>query len=434
LRFLLLVGTLLVLRGNAAASTPLVQQAALSDAFPNEGFGSSAAISGDTAVVGAYARANYTGAAYVFARSGSSWSPQATLLPAGLAEFDFFGLSVAVSGDTAVVGAYGQATQTGAAYVFVRNGSSWTLQQKLQASDASTFSRLGYSVAVDGNTVALGAYAKNGFTGAAYVFVRNGEVWSQQQKLVATGATLGDTFGYSLAISGDTLVVGRSNGTSNPQVGAAYVFTRSGSSWSQQQKLLAADGVAGDFFGVSVAVHGDTALVGATNRNNNIGAAYVFARNGTAWSQQQLLVASDGAQSDQLGGSLAVQGDVALIAARTPYVFVRSGTSWQQQQKLPANNSRFVALDGDTALVSASGSFDTVALVFVPGAAPAVPATPNWIAWLGALLLAGVGLQCSRATRTCTASLQVNGSAFDRRTWARTGAWGRARIRTRAVR
>lgn len=260
---------------------------------------------------------------------------QQKLLASDAATGDEFGGSVALSsdGNTAIVGARYESTlpstQNGAAYVFTRSGTTWTQQQKLLASDAASNDEFGGSVALssDGNTAIVGAPTKNSSLGAAYVFTRSGSTWTQQQKLSASDAATGDRFGDSVALSsdGNTAIVGASAESTSPNLlnGAAYVFTRSGSTWTEQQKLLASDAASSDQFGCAVALSsdGNTALIGAaledTSPNTNNGAAYVFTRSGTTWTEQQKLLASDAATGDAFGGSvdLSSDGNTALIGA-----------------------------------------------------------------------------------------------------------------------
>ncbi len=295
------------------------------------------------------------------------WVQEGQLLATDGAANDLFGYSVAVSGDVAVVGA--PETNVGAAYVFVRAGSSWSLQQELLANDGLPGDIFGLSVAVDGETAVVGAtrmYSTNG-TGAAYVFTRSGTFWSQQAELGASDGVMGDGFGSAVAVSGDVAIVGAANRATSK--GAAYVFTRSGSSWSQQQALTANDGAENELFAWSVGLSGDTAIVGAYGKASYQGAAYVFVRSGSSWLQQQELTANDGAANDSFGGSVGVNGDTAIVGAYgkasfqgAAYVFVRSGSSWLQQQELTANDG--VAHDVFGTSVAVSG--DT-ALVGAPG-------------------------------------------------------------------
>jgi hypothetical protein len=301
-------------------------------------------------------------------------------------EYDQFGFAVALSGDgnTALVGAQAEdvaaKSDQGAAYVFVRSGTTWTQQAQLLASDGEAWDYFGWSVALssDGNTALVGARVDDvtyNAQGSAYVFTRSGTIWSQQQKLTASDGAAGDQFGYAVALSGDSAMVGAPYDKvgANSWQGSAYVFTRSGATWTQQVKLTAADGAAYDSFGRAVALDGDTALVGAdvddVGANIDQGSATVFTRSGVTWSQQAQLTASDGAAEDRFGCAVALSGGTALIGAcvddvganvdqGSATVFTRSGVTWSQQQKLTASDGaaydqfgHAVALAGDTALV-----------------------------------------------------------------------------------
>src|SRR6266498_2801917 len=197
---------------------------------------------------------------------------------------------------------------------------TFTQHQKLEASDPAAFALFGISVAISGETVVVGAPGDDS-RGSAYVFARNGGVWSQQQKLLASDAAAGDAFGESVAISGGTVVVGAmgDDGAAGRDQGSAYVFARSGGVWTQQQKLEASDAAANDLFGLSVAISGETVVVGAPfdagAAGNSQGSAYVFARSGGVWSQQQKLEASDAALGDQFGFSVAVSGGTVVVGA-----------------------------------------------------------------------------------------------------------------------
>jgi hypothetical protein len=371
---------------------PLIstQQAELlaSDGEDFDTFGTSVAVSGDTALVGANRdddKGTDAGAAYVFVRSGTSWTQQAKLTASDGESNDNFGFSVALSGNTALVGANADddmASDAGAAYVFVRSGTSWTQQAKLTASDGTSNDQLGFAVALSGDTALVAAVndADNGdHSGSAYVFVRSGTSWTQQAKLLAADGAELDQFGYSVGVSGDTAVVGaRLDDDHGSDSGSAYVFVRSGTSWTQQTKLTAADGTSGDELGFAVAVSGNTALVGALLTDENAadsGSAYVFVRSGTSWTQQAKLTAADGGPSDELGGAVALEGDTAVVgapndgdlgaASGSVYVFTRSGTSWTQQTKLLAADGAAVdlfgtavAVSGSTAVVGAPGHDD----------------------------------------------------------------------------
>ena len=261
-----------------------------SDVGANIYFGAPVSLSGETFVVGSSYDGDNKGAAYVFVRSGTTCNPQQTLTAADGATGDYFGTSVALRGDTLVVGAEGDDGSKGSAYVFVWSGTAWTQQQKLTASDGVSSVRFGATVALSGDTLVVGADSdddKGSMSGSVYVFVRSDTTWTQQQKLTASDGAAWDFFGDAVAMSGNTVVVGaRGEDDKADGAGAAYVFVRSGSTWSQQQKLTANDGAAGDCFGNSVALSGDTLVVGA--RRNE--AAYVFVRSGTTWSEQESLL------------------------------------------------------------------------------------------------------------------------------------------------
>ena len=254
---------------------------------------------------------------------------------------DLFGAEVTISsdGNTALVGAYDEDTspyiQNGAAYVFIKSGNTWIEQQKLLASDIASNESFGRSVALssDGNTAIIGAdfedTSPNTNNGAAYVFTRSGSTWTQQAKLLASDAASSDLFGISVALSsdGNTALIGafREDTSPNTDNGAAYVFTRSGSTWTQQAKLLASDAASNEQLGYSVALSsdGNTALIGAfredTSPYTDNGAAYVFTRSGSTWTQQAKLVASEAETEDFFGFSVALSsdGNTALIGAYT---------------------------------------------------------------------------------------------------------------------
>ncbi|MDA0798700.1 MAG: FG-GAP repeat protein [Chloroflexi bacterium] len=282
----------------ATGDTNEVAKLIASGAQASDYAGSSIAVSGDTAVLGAYRRdvgGNVDqGVAVVFVRNGTTWTEQTELTASDGAANHGFGFSLDISGDTVVV--YGG----GAIYVFVRTGTTWTQQQKLTAPIGSETS-WGQSVAVDGDTVVVGGF------GSAHVFVRTEGTWGAPQALTAIGGLDGDAFGASVAVDGDTVIVSAPvaawiDELDSASPGAAFVFVRGESSWSQQQKLTASDGVEYDRFGSSVGLSGNTVVVGAEDSNpgGNLdqGSAYVYYRSGTAWSQQAKLTASDGVAGD----------------------------------------------------------------------------------------------------------------------------------------
>ncbi len=299
--------------------------------------------------------------------------------------YDNFGYSVAISGDTAVVGVpYDSraAVEQGSAYVFVRSGASWTQQARLTANDGSANDAFGWTVAISDNTIAVGAPGNSvafNTQGSAYIFTRGGTSWTQQQQLTANDAAAGDLFGSSVAVSGDTVVVGASGDDVNAagdDRGSAYVFVRGGTNWTQQTRLVSAVSVDA-FFGVSVAVSGDTVVVGAYNdtvgTNLSQGSAYIFIRNGVNWTQQARITGNGGAAADNFGNSVAIDGGTVVVGAfaadvgsnvdqGSAYVFVRSGATWTQQAQLNSANGAAddtfgdgVAISGNNIIVGASG-------------------------------------------------------------------------------
>jgi len=387
-----------------------------SDAEASDLFGQSVSISsdGNTAIVGAKnedTTATNAGSAYIFTRSGSTWSQQQKIQASDAYSGDQFGLSVSISGDgnTVIVGSIYQdtsATNAGSAYIFTRSGSTWSQQAKIQASDAQDSDYFGQSVSIssDGDTAIVGARFEdtNGSNaGSAYIFTRSGSTWSQQQKIQASDAEASDDFGWSVSISGDgnTAIVGaRLEDTTATDAGSAYIFTRSGSTWSQQAKIQASDAEASDDFGYSVSISsdGNTAIVGADTEDttaSNAGSAYIFTRSGSTWSQQAKIQASDAQANDQFGWSVSISGDgdTAIVSAYledtsgtsagSAYIFTRSGTTWSQQAKVQASDAQSadefgysvsISSDGDTAIVGARFESTTAAsagsaYIFVKG-------------------------------------------------------------------
>ena len=386
-------GALLLIAISAWATTPVeVAKLVAEDSAGNDFFGFSIALSDDTAVIGALRDDDNgvdSGSVYVFTRFGTNWSQQTKFTAADSGAGDEFGGHVALDGDIAVIGARrddDKGVDSGSAYVFTRSGTAWSQQAKLTASDGAAGDEFGYSVAISGDTAVIGAPRdddKSDDSGSAYVFTRSGSTWSQQAKLDATDGAAGDVFGISVAISGDTVVIGADLADEKgSNSGAAYVFSRSGDTWSQHAKLTADDGAAGDLFGIRVTLSGDTAVIGAArddDKGDESGAAYVFIRSGIEWVQQAKLSATDGAANDRFGTRVAIYGDTAVIGAilgdatsknsGSAYVFTRSGSSWSQQAKLAASDGAAddvfgwsVALYGDTVMIGAPTS-----IIALPG-------------------------------------------------------------------
>jgi hypothetical protein len=314
--------------GRPLAALPL-------DAGAHDFVGWAVAVSGNTAVVGATGAASGTGVAYVLVEDGG-WTVQDELEGAG----GLFGANVAIDGDTLAVGAPAHsdpgAPQAGAVYVFTRSAGAWTLQGDVLTGGAA-YDAFGSGVALTGDTLLVGA-SRGGY---ATVFVREDGVWTAKAELTPDPATPGDGFGASVSLSGDTALVGAPGAeVSGVVCGAAYAFTRSGGVWSQQAKLNASEYVsAGDSLGSSVAINGDTALIGAPDTDlegtPNAGAAYLYVRCGPVWGDPSRLTPWVPAQARNFGSAVALDDEAAAIGGPgsqsgrgAVYTYYRLGDMW----------------------------------------------------------------------------------------------------------
>ena len=458
----------------------LVQQAYVkaSNTGAGDQLGYSIALDGDTLVVGAPTEAgsgtgvnpahnngaSNSGAAYVFVRNGSTWTQQAYLKASNTSAGDWFGYSVALAGNTLAVGAPfedGSATgvngaddngtlAAGAVYVFTRSGTIWNQQAYIKASNTGADDQFGRSVALSGETLVVGAPEEDGSgigvnptsnnltsnSGAVYIFTRSGTTWSQQAYLKASNPDVSDLFGESVALDGDTLAVGAKEedsiltgvtagspssgvtGNGAGESGAVYIFTRSGTVWSQQAYVKASNAEANDLFGISVAVSDNTVAIGARSEDSNAtgingadnnsasasGAAYVFTRTGTTWSQQAYIKASNTQTGDNFGATIDVDSDILIVGtgfdlggpfpsedsgatgvngndsdnsivdSGAAYIFRRVGSTWSQQAYVKASNTGSddlfgiaVAVSGDTIAIGARYE-DSNATTINPGA------------------------------------------------------------------
>lgn len=401
-------------------SFPLQAISRASDAQLNDNLGDSVAVSGKVAVVGASGEdggsgdpASDAGAAYIFRRNrdgASHWGQVRKLMASDAQDRDFFGTSVGISGENAIVGApyedYGPGDpvlNAGAAYIFRRDQGgtgNWGQVEKLAAPDAETSDTFGYSVAIHGDTAIVGAPFEDGGpgaeesvnSGAAYMFKNiSGFGWIYIKTIRPGNSQGGDQFGISVAISGDLVIVGaqeEDGGSGDPLTGAgtAYIFQRDlggADGWGEVEQLVASDAGAGDYFGHSVAISGNRAVVGAVwedggpgDPTSNAGAAYVFANPGdTGWTEIRKLAADEAEQDDFFGESVAISGGVILVGADSEdggpgaplvdagaaYVFLQNlggSNAWGQAGKLLApdaqsldNFGHSVGLSGRTAVV-----------------------------------------------------------------------------------
>lgn len=438
---------------------PIAQRTYLksSNSDPGDEFGYDVAICGNTLVVSAPAEdSNATGsqgdqsdnslsragAAYVFVKNGATWSQEAYLKPSSTDILDNFGWSVGISGDTIIVGAEREssdatgvngddtnndADESGAAYIFRRSGTTWTQEAYLKASHVFDDRRFGWDVDVSGDTAVVSSYldasSSTGVggdptdltkpnSGAVWAFRRTGTTWSQDAYIKASNTDTSDNFGWSISLDDDVLVVGAINESSNAtgvngiqinnlavNAGAAYVFRRSGTGWSQEAYLKASGVSEGDRFGHSVSIDADTIIVSAVAEESassgvngddtddslkGAGAAYVFVHDGTNWTQQAYLKASNPGFGYGFGSSVAVSGDRVIVTSigepsgssgvnppptsaieqlsGAAYCFARSGSSWNQEAFIKASNvdrrdffGSATAIDADVAVVSAIG-------------------------------------------------------------------------------
>ncbi len=264
---------------------------------------------------------------------------------------EFLGWDIAISGNTAAISTGAQSV-----YIFIRSGTGWTTQSILTGSDVVTGDRFGYSVDISGNTLVVGAPGKDADNGAAYVFVRSGTVWTQQQKIQPVALIDAPKFAYDVSISGETILIGAPYTSTAPRnlQGSAYVFLRSGVSWAQQGPLLEAnDRADDDAFGIAVALENNTAVIGAQMGDGpttpQSGSAYVFVRSVTTWSQQAELLGTGVESGDRFGLTVDISADsivvgapfdnggtleVPLAAVGSAYTFLRTGVTWAQQAKL----------------------------------------------------------------------------------------------------
>jgi hypothetical protein len=458
--------------GDVAPLGPFAQRAYVkaSNADTNDAFGTSIALStdGSTLAVSALAEASSArgingnqadnsvpaaGAVYVYRRASTSWTPEAYVKASNTdLTGDWFGYSVAISADgsTLAVGAPfersaatgiggneadNSAVGAGAVYVFTRSGTTWTQQAYVKASNTGGGDFFGYSIALssDGATLAVGALFEQSSatgvggnqgdnsaagSGAAYVFTRAGTTWTQQAYVKASNTGMGDYFGYRLTLSADgsTLAVaseressaatgigGNQADNSAMYAGAVYVYSRTGTTWTQQAYVKASNTQANDQFGDSVALSGDgaTLAVGADfedsaatgvdgNQGDNsagiAGAVYVFTRTGATWSQQAYVKASNTDSGDFFGASVALspdgstlavgamnegsnatgvdgdQADDSLGGAGAAYMFTRTGTSWTQHAYIKASNTGLDDKFGSSIALSAEGSLAVAAI------------------------------------------------------------------------
>ncbi len=317
----------------AAAQCELSKHQAL-DAATGDDFGGAVAIDGDVIVIGAPevdGVGSSSGAAYVFRFDGAEWAQEQKLTAFDTEGGDDYGYSVAVSGDTIIVGANRDdlpgLSRAGSAYVYRFVAGSWEHEDHLTAPDAAADDRFGTSVAIDGDTLVVGAtHDDDGLpnAGAGYVFTRSGTKWTEQDKLTADIPTgTNPHVGRSASIDGDVVVLGAWQAAPAGQftVGAAYVFRRNGAVWPQEQKLTASDAADFSQFGQAVSISGTVIGVGAPREHvkgpSDSGAAYFYRWNGVSWEEEDKVKATDAQNNDQFGWSISVVDESAVIGTGT---------------------------------------------------------------------------------------------------------------------
>ncbi len=384
----------------------LVNKVVASDRGGDDQFGVAVAISDNYAIVGAYNEdgigldsIHNAGAAYIYTKSASgAWVEMQKLVASDRDSIDaYFGAAVAISGNYAIVGSYGDGDTIGAsnttylqhagsAYIFERNTATgiWEEKQKIVAIDRQFRARFGYAVAISKNFAVVGA-KDFGPGGAAYVFERGSSGWGNTQKITSNSSQSGDLFGTSVAIYGNHIAVGSPEDDIllKDRAGSAYVFEQDGSGiWNETQKIVPSDSDTNSYFGFSVSISDSSLLVGAYNEdfadtsgNNyieNAGAAYVFEKTNGIWQQQQKIVASDRLKDDHFGWSVSISGNLALISARradldetginymptsgAAYIYLKTGTTWNEIDKITSSHREPYGYFGNSVAISDSSA------------------------------------------------------------------------------
>jgi len=381
----LLVAFVLAIAGRVQVTHAQCTANQLAKLLANDGassahFGFSVSIDGDVAIIGADGDddgGTNVGSAYIFRFDGTSWNQQAKLLASDGQAGDAFGTAVSINADVVIVGAIlddDNGDRSGSAYIFRFDGTSWNQEAKLLASDGAPADQFGNAVSINGDAAIVGADLDDDlgtFSGTAFIFRFDGTNWNQEAKLLASDGAARDEFGFSVSIDGNNALIGaRLDDDNGSGSGSAYVFRFDGTNWNQEAKLLASDGAAGDDFGTSVSLSSDVAILGANGVDDNgskSGAAYVFRFDGTNWNQEAKLLASDGAADDDLGISVSIDADVAIVGADgdddsgtdagSAFVFRFDGTSWNELAKLLASDGADKDSFGSSVSVSGNVAF-----------------------------------------------------------------------------
>ncbi|MCP4127705.1 MAG: hypothetical protein GY753_11655, partial [Gammaproteobacteria bacterium] len=365
------------LSGNLVPVTPDETKISADDGAANDFFGDSVCISGDYAVVGARwddDNGTSSGSAYIFKKDGDDWNQQIKLTAGDGAAGDYFGMSVSISGDYAVIGAFGDddnGTSSGSAYIFKRDGTDWNQQAKLTAGDGAAYDDFGYSVSISGDYVIVGTVSSSSGS-SAYIFERDGTSWNQRAKLTAGDGAANDWFARSVSVSGDYAIAGAyGDDDKGDASGSAYIFKRDGTGWNQQAKLTASDGSEADGFGRSVSISGDYAIVGRMDG----GSVYIFKRDGAGWNEHTILTDLN----NSIGSAVSISGDYAAAAnfhdgylSGPLNIFKRNGTSWDKLFNITPSGEQLyvfcgsrVAVSGEHVIIGAAYGNDNMGSAYI---------------------------------------------------------------------
>jgi hypothetical protein len=290
-----------------------------SDGDTGDCFGTSVSIDGDNIVIGAYGDNGNTGSAYMFKKTVNGWTEKEKLIALDDKMSQGFGVSAYINGDYVIIGApdffRGNANKGGSAYIFKNTDIGWTEEAKLTASDRASEDYFGYDVSIDGDYAIIGAYGDDSNTGAAYIFKNTGAGWIEETKITASDRETGDYFGLDVFINGELVIVGSPNDDDNgANSGAAYIFKNTGSGWVEELKLIASDGETGDWFGRSVSMNENNVFIGAS-LDDSSGSLYIFKNTEGGWIEEEKLTASDSETEDRFGHTHSLSGDYLIIGS-----------------------------------------------------------------------------------------------------------------------
>ena len=352
-----------------------------------DSFGRSVAVEGDRALIGAQGASVGQGLVYDFQWDGSSWVEMDQLTSSDGDSGDWFGWRVVIQGDRAVVAAIsadGGSGFSGALYAFQWNGTNWTEVQKISASDGESGDNLGWALAMDGDVLVAGAIGDDDVdvsAGAAYVYRWDGSQWNLEQKLVASDGVAADEFGFSAAVSGDVIAVGAVGCDDVGQDGGAvYIYRHDGTDWQEDDKITASDGAAFDWFGWETSLDGDRLATGAVSHDDpevDGGAVYTYRHDGSDWVDEEKIAPRRIASGDAFGWDVEIIGDrlwTGAIAARgvtrgtgVAFAFHHDGTRWVQIERWFGSDSGGGFGDNFGSAIGTDGVTSLVGAFFGPG-------------------------------------------------------------------